>query len=702
MTAVYYPSEAPDPGSLVEDLFTSQGDSFDPATVAWVLNREDIEPLERAILGCSEVVIDLETTGLNEHETGERAGWPVPARVALAAITLPDSEDPYHPKPSTFVVPLSHPDSPLRGVWRDVLRRIAAAIRRSGRPITNANMKFDARWIFAHTGVDLSGQIAWDTQISSHLLDENSSTRLKERAPDTFGVERWDDFDLSTPAAAERVPLFDLGLYGARDTYWTWRLALNHRHRMRVGAERELSEEPDDPDEIEDARLGSLAVWCAMPTVSTLTAIEQRGMALDVEWVDSKYTNLEKQRKAAYAALSDRYGPPDHSHPSEVPCSRDCQRSRYIDAEPSFAPTSLWFMQWADLAVSAGDLRVDSLTPTGRPQWSKSVLVRQAREGSEVAETLLSFREASKQQEFLRSWLDLVTPEGRVHTTYHAGRVVTGRLSSSDPNIQQVTRALKPAFVPSPGYLIAELDYSQIELRVAAFVSRSEPMIQAYLDGLDLHRILAGRAVGVDPWEVNSEQRQQGKAGNFGFLYGMAAEGFREYAETSYGVTLTSEEANEIREAFFSQWEGISAWHAKAVARARQTGQVVSPIGRVRRLPGIWSPNERLASMAERQAINSPVQGFASDLMQLAASSIEGNLPGFDPVPGVRLIGTVHDSIVAEVPEGDWKRATGRCMQRMLNLHPVLERMGCHLDVPLGVEAAVGSRWGLADVGVIK
>lgn len=682
--------------------FEQRGDTFDPATVAWVLDMADLPALEQSIAACSEVVIDLETTGLNEHETGDRPEWPESARVVLASLTLPDAEDPYHPKPPTFVVPLSHPDSPLRGVWREVLRRIAAGIRGSGRPVTNANMKFDARWIRAHTGVDLSGQIAWDTQISSHLLDENSSTKLKERVPDTFGVDRWDDFDLSTPAAAERVPLFDLGLYAARDTYWTWRLALNHRLRMRCGAERDLSDEPFDPEEIEEARLGTLAVWCAMPTVATLTAIEQRGMLLDREWVRAKYDELERQREAAYADLANRYDPPGHDHRPEDECVRECPWRRFTDAEPSFAPTSLWYMQWAELAVAAGDLRVDALTPNGRPQWSKSILIRQARAGSEVARALLSYREAVKYQEFLRSWMALVTPEGRIHTTYHAGRVVTGRLSSSDPNIQQVTRALKPAFVPSPGYLIAELDYSQIELRVAAFISRSEPMIQAYRDGLDLHRILAGRAVGVEPWEVDAEQRQQGKAGNFGFLYGMAAEGFREYAETSYGVTLSSERAQEIREAFFGQWEGVARWHVEAVDRARRTGQVVSPIGRVRRLPGIWSPNERLASMAERQAINSPVQGFASDLMQIAAASIEGNLPGYDPVPGVRLIGTVHDSIVAEVPEGDWKRATGRCMQRMLNLHPVLERMGCHLDVPLGVEATVSTRWGLADVGIIQ
>ena len=105
---------------------------------------------------------------------------------------------------------------------------------------------------------------------------------------------------------------------------------------------------------------------------------------------------------------------------------------------------------------------------------------------------------------------------------------------------------------------------------------------------------------------------------------------------------------------------------------------------------------------AERMGINSPVQGFASDIMQIASASIEGTLPGYEPVPDVRIVATVHDSIVAEVPEDDWKRATGRMMRRMLDVEPVLRRMGCDLDVPLGVEAVVGTRWGLGDVGTIQ
>lgn len=680
---------------------SEKGDLFDPDTIRWVLDPKELPALWAAIRDSSEVVIDLETTGLDEYATGLLPSWPESARISMAALTLPSAASPDAAKPLTYVVALSHPDSPLRGQWKRVVMELCRVIDEADVPVTNANLKFDMRWLYPISGIDLTHLFAWDTQISSHLLDENSPTALKERAPDTFGVARWDDHDLSTPAASEGVPLYELGIYAARDTYWTWRLAVLHRTIMGVGLEGEGQPEPESADEIEDRRLGTLASWCAMPTSATLTAMEQRGFGLDRNWVRARLEEGRAVSDMAYKALVAYYPIPEHDHELDDDCESSCPHNR-LSGDPSFAATSLWFREWTQQAVIAGDLKVTALTPTGLPQWSKSVLTRQAREGSPVAVLLLEHRAATKQAEFLNAWLAKVTPFGKIHTTYHAGRVVTGRLSSSDPNMQQVTRLLKPAFVPSPGFYIAELDYSQIELRIAAFISRCERMMQAYRDGLDLHTMLAAQIAGKPLEEVTPQERQGGKAGNFGFIYGMGAEGFREYAEASYDVHFTPEEAEDIRRAFFDTWDGLAKWHIDAVRRARQTGQVISPIGRVRRLPDIWDSNPRTSSHAERNAINSPVQGFASDLMQMSAASIEGRLPGFDPVPEVRLLGTVHDSIVAEVPIRGWQQATGRMMRRMLGLNPVLLRMGCDLDVPLAVEATCGTRWGLGDVGVIK
>src|SRR5699024_10396569 len=137
------------------------------------------------------------------------------------------------------------------------------------------------------------------------------------------------------------------------------------------------------------------------------------------------------------------------------------------------------------------------------------------------------------------------------------------------------------------------------------------------------------------------------------------------YAETAYGVVMTEQEAAQVHEAYFAMWDGLRKWHLRQVARVNETGQVTSPIGRVRRLPDVWDGNEKRAAHAERNAINSPVQGFASDIMQIAAACIEGNIPGVEPVRGAELVGTVHDSILVEVPADDWRYVATQCKRAM-------------------------------------
>lgn len=655
-------------------------DTFEMARLAWVNDEGDLEALIGAIETAPVIVYDLETTGLDEHAwtDGPKNGG-VAARLSLATFTIPryDEFGQVEGEPTNYIVPLHHQESPWLGKWKAVIRRLATAM--NGKRLVGQNVKFDHRWIYAMTGVDLSASTWWDTRISSHLLDETRSTSLKERAPETFHVERWDDFDLSFPGASETIPLFKLGEYGARDTYWTWRLYENHRERMFP------EDAPMHTEEIEEARLGLLARWAAMPTTATLTAIEQRGMALDTEWVRSEIRRMEDVQETTRMDLVSRYVD-DELDPSK----------------PSFAATSHWFIRWTELAVENGDLRVAALTPTGKPQWSKQVLGRQARNGSVVARTLLDHREATKKLEYLRAWIEMVTREGRIHTTYNQGSVSTGRLSSSGPNMQQVTKKLRPAFIPTEGYYIADLDYSQIELRVAAFISGSDPMMSAYINGEDLHTIMASRISGKRTSEVTPEERQAGKAANFGLLYGMGPFGFKAYAEDAYGVVFTEQEAAQVHETFFETWNGIRQWHARSVTRLHETGQVVSPIGRVRRLPDVWDGNEARVGFAERAAINSPVQGFASDIMQIAAAGIEGNIPGIDAVRGARLVGTVHDSIVVEVPKQNWQSVTQACKHVMENEVPkVLLRMGCEFDIPLQADATVGTRWSLDDVGTM-
>lgn len=644
--------------------------------VKWVFDKDDLREMVETLEGAPEVVFDLETTGLDEHATlGGLSNGGYPARVVLATFTVeitPDEE------PLTYVVPLHHPWSPFLGKWRVVLTYIAQRLRKTRKALVGHNIKFDVRWVYAHTGVDLSGQIVWDTQVSSHLLDENESTRLKTRAATTFGIEEWDEFDLKKPGAAERVDLWVLGDYGAEDTYWTFRLYRYHRSLLDWE-----NEWPISPDEVEDARLGLLAKWCAMPMVASLTRVEERGFALDSEWVAPELTLHQIGANSALDALSAIFE---------------------MDRESATtAATSKWFKAMTTEAVEQGLLRVTALTDSGNPQWNKSVLKRQSRAGSQVADLVLEHRNHAKKAEFLQSWLEHLSPDGRVHASYHAGRVITGRLSCSDPNMQQVTKVLKPAFVAKPGHVIIDLDYSQIELRVAAYISRCEPMLQAYRDDRDLHRMMGAKITGKKEAKVSDDERQGGKSANFGLLYGMQAEGFRDYAEDVYDVHYSLDQAYDVREAFFTLWDGLADWHERVIAIAHRDGQVTSPIGRVRRVPGVHADEWGLRSYAERQAINSPVQGFASDLMQIAAASIQGLLPGDKPVRGAAVVGTVHDSIIVEAPEKEWVRVAMECQHRMTKrVIEVVQEMGAFLDVPLVADATAGSRWGLTDVGVIE
>lgn len=661
--------------------------------ITWVWGKEDLKGLVNAIHASQKVVMDLETTGLDEYaEAGGDTNGGYPARIVLASLTLPNAEraaaGAYNwrtfdgEQPMTYLVPLSHPASPLIGVWRKALAIIGREINRSGKPFVNANIKFDARWVFAQAGVDLSDRIEWDTTVSSQLVDTESRTRLKIRAARDFGIEEWDDFDLGTPGAAERVDLIQLGEYAARDTYYTWKIEEEHRDQMFLTGD----EAPFDSDDIQMARLGKVATYVAMPTVKTLTKVEQRGFLLDVDWVHAKIEEMDALRLKACEDILGLYG----TAPAPAPAKDGV----------TTAATSKWFQGFVQQAIEAGDLRVTARTDSGNAQWNKAVLIAQQRQGSPAADALLRHRDATKTLEFLRSWLELRDPNNVIHATYNVGFVKTGRLSSSNPNVQQISSRLKPAFIPRPGHVLLDLDYSQVELRVAAFISRSQPMIEAFQRGDDLHRLLAAKIAGKAPEDVTSLERKRAKAGNFGLLYGMSPGGFQSYAATAYDVSLTLAEAQAVHSAFFEMWDGMRQWHERAKRRAYERGYVTSPIGRTQWLSDLYSKSSFKSSHAERNALNSPVQGFGSDLMQMAAASIMGTLPGY-PLPkveGAHVVATVHDEICIEVPEDRWQEILIECKRRMEDVNTFLRPLDCQMDVPIVAGPSAGTRWGVHDL----
>jgi len=673
--------------------------TFEKARLIHVVDGPDLKRLcvELRKLGPT-VAVDLETTQLSPFGPD--------ARVVCASVT-------WIPVGSTVIqtaaIGLSHPDSGLNRQWRSALAYLADTLRHT--PLIAHNASFDLTWIKVHTGVNLYGQLLCDTALTSHILDENFSAGLKPRAVRDLGAKPWLDFSWKDLEAderanpdgrklAEREEYYRMTEYCAEDTYWTYRLYQLHDKQLDLwGTDYGLQDEAQhDPDARNSVRLGEYYSLIGKRTVCALSAIEENGFALDRDWCLTRLKDNASVIQLAEEWLQKRtLDAQEQIEMGAVRMTEELETARaYLDsAECSWSAGSKWFLCWAQLMCAVGELRVAARTPKGRPQWSKEVLDRQAHEGAEVAGKLREMRVAMTESAYIQSWLNEAQADGRIRASYNYATTpretsdapVTGRLSCSKPNLQQVARSARKAFCAAPGHVLVSADYSQVELRVAAFLARCEPMLEAYRQGADLHTVMAAIAAQCDVSEVTSEMRQKAKAANFGFLFGMGAEKFVTYAQTSYQVEFTIEEAEQIRQTFFSTWEGMSAWHQQQRKLVRQQGYVVSPLGRIRHLPDAWSEDQYLQGRAQRQAINSPVQSFANDLMMLAVWEI-------DQTEWIKPVAVVHDAVICEVPEDRAEEAAAIVRDAMERR--VLEdiaTLGVKFDCPLVADISIGKNW---------
>jgi DNA polymerase-1 len=270
-----------------------------------------------------------------------------------------------------------------------------------------------------------------------------------------------------------------------------------------------------------------------------------------------------------------------------------------------------------------------------------------------------------------------------VHTHYAQAVAVTGRLSSNDPNLQNIPirtaegRRVREAFVAPAGSVIASADYSQIELRIMAHISADEALLRAFTDGMDVHRATAGEVFGIAPELVSSEQRRYAKVINFGLIYGMSAFGL------ARSLQIDNTAAKNYIERYFQRYPGVRRYMDETRERARETGFVETVFGRRLYLPEIRSPNGPRRSGAERQAINAPMQGTAADLIKLSMVQVQQVLD--QQGRGTRMIMQVHDELVFEVPlaEVDWLRVE----------IPRIMAAVAALKVPLLAEVGVGANW---------
>jgi len=329
-------------------------------------------------------------------------------------------------------------------------------------------------------------------------------------------------------------------------------------------------------------------------------------------------------------------------------------------------------------------LPVVKKTATGAPSTDEEVLEKLA-EDFPLPAKILEHRGLSKLKgTYTDKLAQLAHPlTGRVHTHYAQAVAVTGRLSSNDPNLQNIPirtaegRRVREAFVAAPGHSIASADYSQIELRIMAHISEDEALLRAFTDGMDVHRATAAEVFGVAPEQVSSEQRRYAKVINFGLIYGMSAYGL------ARSLAIDNTAAKNYIERYFQRYPGVKRYMDETRERARELGYVETVFGRRLYLPEIRSPNGPRRSGAERQAINAPMQGTAADLIKLSMVKVQQVLDA--EKRATRMIMQVHDELVFEVPEAevDWLR------QEI----PRLMASVAQLRVPLVAEMGVGANW---------
>jgi DNA polymerase-1 len=331
------------------------------------------------------------------------------------------------------------------------------------------------------------------------------------------------------------------------------------------------------------------------------------------------------------------------------------------------------------------DLPVVSKTPTGKPSTKESVL-QELSTDHEIPGLVLDWRSTYKlKSTYLDSLGELVNPEtGRLHTSFNQTRTATGRLSSSDPNLQNIPirtelgRQIRRAFVPKAGWTLLAADYAQIELRILASMSGDEAMQATFREGGDIHTDAASRVYDIDPQDVTPDQRSKAKQVNYGIPYGISPWGLAQR------MRMPVDEAQDIIKQYRKSYPGVSRFLNDLVEEAREKGYAETLLGRRRYLPNIDSSNSTERGAAERVAVNMPIQGTQADMIKIAMNRLHERLADEDW--STRMLLQVHDELVFEVPPDEVLEVQSIINQEMEDALPLD-------DVPVAVDIDVGDNW---------
>jgi DNA polymerase I len=600
-----------------------------PVSYKTILTAEDLAELVTALAAAPLVAFDTETTGLDPRQAdlvGLSFSWAVGQAV---------------------YVPVGHryagvPDQlPLA----EVLAALKAWFESAQHPKLGQNLKYDAHVLRRH-GIRVAG-IAHDTLLASYVLEAHRSHDLASLAERHLGRKGL-SYDEVTGKGASRIGFEEVAIdvatqYSGEDADFTF-----HLHEVLW------------PQISADPHLLRVYSEIEMPALTVLLEMESAGIAVATELLDQQSQELAVSIARLETQAHELAGGPFNLGSPK-------QLAEILFERLGYSPVKK--------------------TAKGAPSTDEDVLAQLAQDYP-LPKCLLEWRGLSKLKSTYTDKLPrMVDPQtGRVHTTFSQAVAVTGRLASSEPNLQNIPirtpegRRIRQAFVAPPGHLLVSADYSQIELRIMAHLSEDPGLVSAFEQGEDVHRATASEIFGTPREEITDEQRRYAKVINFGLIYGMSAFGLAQ------NLDIERSAAKVYMDRYFARYPGVARYMEDIKQQARAQGYVETVFGRRLWLPEIASPNGPRRAGAERAAINAPMQGTAADLIKLAMIQMDKALAA----AGLRsrMLLQVHDELIFEVPEQEWTAIS--------ELVPSVMESVASLRVPLVVSVGSGPNWDAA------
>ncbi|TSC31526.1 DNA polymerase I [Corallococcus sp. Z5C101001] len=561
-------------------------------------------------------------------------GMPFAAPLVGLGAALPDGTTRYVPLRHQQLGATQVPVAAFTAVMKDVLAD--AAVKKGGHDLKALTL------VLANEGLSLGGAHD-DVELLSYLL--NPSRR--EHALADLARERLRSELPALPASVEGKKGRALADHGPEE--------VAAAYAVRADAARRLA--PELWRELELGGLAELARTLELPLLPVLARMEREGVKLDVAELARTSEHVDVEVKA-----------------KEAECHQAAGHVFNLGSNP----------QLAQVLYEEQKLPILKRGKTG-PSTDQEVLEKLAEEhGSVLARALIEYRGLSKlKSTYLDTLPTLVAKDGRIHTTYHQAATATGRLSSSDPNLQNIPirtelgREIRRAFVADAGHQLVSADYSQIELRLLAHIAEDPVLIDAFRNDEDIHSRTAAEIFGVEPKAVDREQRRVAKMVNFGIAYGLSAHGL------STRLGISQESARDVIERYFTRYAGIRQYLEDTVEKARKVGFVETLDGRRRLMGDLLSKNRGVAQAAERAAINMPIQGTAADLMKKAMLAVDAALR--QEKLQARVLLQVHDELLFEAPDAEVETVKALAVKCMAAV--------AQLKVPLKVDVGSGRSW---------